>query len=75
MAGVYDLAFRPIRDFPKQYFYILIHKMSCHGKKKWSVAESFGLFKRENLSPSLGFPYFYDHCFLFSIIFVLIFLY
>ena len=33
MAGVYDLAFHQIPDFPKQYFYILIHKMSCHGKR------------------------------------------
>ena len=40
MAEVYDLAFHQIPDFPKQYFYILIHKMSCHAKKKWSVAGS-----------------------------------
>lgn len=40
MAGVYDLASHQIPDFAKQYFYILIHKMSCHGKKKWSVAGS-----------------------------------
>ena len=75
MAGVYDLAFHQIPDFPKQYFYILIHKMSWKKEVVGGRELLFGLFKRENLSPSLGFPYFYDHCFLFSIIFVLIFLY
>ena len=57
MAGVYDLAFRQIRDFPKQYFYILIHKMSCHGKKKWSVAGSYysGCSKEKTCLPVWDF--------------------
>lgn len=55
MAGVYDLAFRQIRDFPRQCFYILIHTMSCHGKKKWSVAENLDCSKGKTCLPVWDF--------------------
>ena len=76
MAEVYDLAFRQIRDFPKQYFYILIHKMSCHGKKKWSVAESCysDCSKEKTCLPVWNFLIFMTTVSFFQLFFVLIFL-